>query len=439
MGKLVIRARAVLTMDASWRYLEPGYVLVDGDRIEDVGEGPGPSGFEVVDLGRRLVMPGLVNAHTHTPMVLLRGLAEGYSLLTLEGWFNGVRLWEKAMLPEMLDAAVEVSCCEMIRTGTTTFADQYFWMDHVVPAARKSGLRAVLAYGIVELGEDEARRKALEEAEAFLDGLRGDPLLTAWLGPHAFFVDNTMAAVKAELALADRYGAGLHFHFSTSGEEDRCCLEAFGRRAVDQMRLAGILDRPCLAAHALTVPAEDLPTLAEAEGFAAVAVASAGMRAGAGVAPVRAMRDLGVRTAIGSDNVVANNSYDLFGEMGVLGKAASLREGKPSALSAREIVSMATVEGARALRLGDVAGSLERGKGADLVALDLDDIGWAPDGGLDPYTALVYSVGGLSTRDSMVAGRWLMRDGRLLSLDYPSARARLADGLAELKRRKSEA
>lgn len=435
-----MRADALLTMDPEKRFLRPGYVIVENGVITDLGEGHGPgTGLEIVELGHRLLMPGLVNAHTHSPMVLFRGLAENYSLLTLEGWFNGVRLWEQAMVPEMLDAAVSVSCAEMIRTGTTTFSDQYFWMDHIVPSVRRSGLRSVLAYGIVELGEDEARHRALAEAEAFLDSLRGDPLLVAWLGPHAFFVDNTMEAVRAELALADRYDAGLHFHFSTSGEEDRFCLAHFGCSAVEQMRASGILDRRCLAAHSLTVPPEDFPALAKASRFTVVAVASAGMKAGAGIASVRGMRDCGINVAIGTDNVVANNSYDLFGEMAMLGKASSLKEGRPSPLSAFEIVSMATVEGARALGLADKIGSIEVGKRADLISLDLDDIGWAPDGGLDPYTAMVYSVSGLSVRDSMVEGRWLMRDSRLLTVDYASSRAGLASALAELKAKKAPA
>jgi len=435
MSTLVLRGALVLTLDDRKRIFDPGYVVIQEGRIVEVAPGEGAPGDTTLDMRGRLIMPGLINAHTHSPMVLFRGLAEGHSLLTLEGWYNAIRTWEQVMDADWVSPAVAVSCAEMIRTGTTCFADHYFYMDRIVPVARQSGMRAALAYGIVEMGDGAARTTAMHEAETFLDLLQGDDRLTGWVGPHAFFVDNGPEAIQLELALADRYHTGLHIHLSTSGEEDRHCLEHFGRTAVGQMKALGILDRPLIAAHCLTIPPEDFPTLA-AHRFTAVIAASACMRAGATAAPLRAMRDSGINAALGTDNVANNNTYDMFNEMEAIGKLMAFRDGRPAAVSAREIVEMATMGGARALGLADSIGSLEAGKYADLIALDLDSIGWGPRGGQDVFTALVYAVNGMCVQEVMVGGEWLLRDGRWTTLDYRMARAELETAHRALRRRK---
>jgi 5-methylthioadenosine/S-adenosylhomocysteine deaminase len=308
-------------------------------------------------------------------------------------------------------------------------------MDRIVPAVRQSGLRAALAYGIVEMGEAAQRDRELAAAEAFLDSVKGEPRIVGWIGPHAFFVDNSPAAIERELDLCERYDTGLHIHLATSGEEDAHCLEHFGRSAVQQMETLGIFRRPLIAAHCITVPEADFGTLARHD-FSAVVAASACMKAGAEVAPLVAMRKAGINTAIGTDNVTNNNSYDMFNEMQTTAKLMALREGLPGAVSSREILDMATMGGARALGLQDSIGSLEPGKKADLISLDLDEIGWPPDEAQDVYTALVYAVCGLHVRDVMVDGSWLLNDGTLTTIDYAEARSDLNSAYTELERRK---
>jgi 5-methylthioadenosine/S-adenosylhomocysteine deaminase len=296
----------------------------------------------------------------------------------------------------------------------------------------KSGMRAALAYGIVELGDEEASNHALAETERFLQQLQGHPRLTAWIGPHALFVDNRAETIQAELALADRYGTGLHIHLATSGEEDRFCQETYGRSAVQQMREIGVLERPLMAAHCLTIPPKDFETLASAP-FTAIMAPSACMRAGSPAAPLRAMQEAGIATALGTDNVANNNSYDLFKEMHILGKLMSYRERQPTAIPSQRIVEMATTGGARALGLADQIGSLEPGKQADLISLDLNETGWSPRAAQDVYTALVYGVSGHHVRDVMVDGAWLLRDSRLMTLDYPAARDELEEAFTRLQ------
>jgi 5-methylthioadenosine/S-adenosylhomocysteine deaminase len=439
MSGQLIHAGILVALDEGRRIFRPGGMEIQDGQINRVGplETFNGSDLPALDLSDRLVMPGLVNAHTHTPMVLFRGLAEGHSLLTLEGWYNAIRTWELHLDPEMVAPAVAVSCAEMIRTGTTCFADQYFHMDRIVPVVARSGLRASLAYGIVELGDAEASARALAEAEAFLSSLQKYPRLDGWVGPHAFFADNQPDTIQAELELADRFKTGLHIHLSTSGEEDRICRERYGQSAVKQMKALGVLEHRLIAAHCLTLPVEDLPTLAEAP-FTAVMVPSSFTRSGAVAPPLRAMIETGVNTALGSDNVANNNSYDLFLDMRLLGKMMSFLERRPGALPAQQIVEMATLGGARALGLQDKTGSLEAGKRADWIALDLTEIGWAPLAAQDVYSALVYAVSGMHVTDAMVEGEWLLREGQFQTIDYDSARKELEQAFCALRERRAE-
>ena len=426
------------------RIYDRGYVVIENDRIAEVGavaDLPSNRTYdEVIDFNGKLLMPGLVNAHTHTPMTLFRGLAEGVSLLTMDGWYNTIRTLELVLTADMIPASVEVACAEMIRTGTTTFADQYFYMDQVIPVVDRSGLRAVLAYGVVELADPVARDRELTALEGFLENINsgGSSRLRGWVGPHAFFVDNTPETMQVERLLAQKYNAGLHIHMSTISEEDDFCAEYYGTTAVRKMDELGMFDRPMIAAHSLTIPQGDWSILSQ-KPFSVVACATACMRAGAAAAPVVGMRAAGINVAIGTDNVCNNNDYDLFLEMRTLAKLASFRERRPGALSAREVLHMATTGGAQALGLGDDIGEVAVGKKADLILLDQSEIGWTPLPTNSPFTALVYSVNGLHVTDSLVDGRWLLRDRQLTTLDYRAARAQQADDVRRLLERRQAA
>lgn len=443
MTSMLLEGGFVVCLGKSDKLYDRGYLIIEDDVITDVGEmSKLPSNRhydERIDCTNRLIMPGLVNAHTHTPMTLFRGLAEGVSLFTLEGWYDSIRVLELVMTPDMVPAAVEVACAEMIRTGTTTFADQYFFMDQIIPAVRRSGMRAALAYGVVELGDPVARQQELANLEAFLEEIGHDPggRLSGWIGPHAYFVDNSPEMMSAERILAEKYQTGMHIHLSTTGEEDRHCQREYGVSAVTQMAAMGMLERPTLAAHSITIPETDWQTLAD-KPFTAVTAASACMRAGADAAPVVGMRAAGINVAIGTDNVCNNNDYDLFSEMRTVAKLASFREGRPGALSAREVLDMATACGAKALGLDDKIGDLTPGKKADLIMLDRTGIGWSPLPTNDPFTALVYSVSGLQVTDTMVDGRWLLRDRQWQTLNYADAVRRQGDDVQRLMTRKAE-
>ena len=438
MSSLLLTSDLVVALDRNDRLLKEGYLIIEDDRIVEMGlqkDLDSRRKFdETVELKNRLVMPGLINAHTHTPMILFRGHVEGHSLFTMEGWYNTIRVLELQMEPQMLPGAVAVSCAEMIRTGTTCFADQYFWMDQIIPEVRRSGLRAALAYGIVELGDEQARQRELAAATAFLDELSGDPLLDGWVGPHAFFVDNSEIAMQLELELATKHKTGFHTHFGTGDEEEVYCRKRYGHSAIQQLKNMGFLECPILAAHSITLPPADFSIVAETP-FTVVFAPSSDMRNAAGVPPLVEILAAGINVALGTDNVTNNNSYDMFKEMALTGKLMALLRRDPAAISTRTILEMATLGGARALGRENEIGSLESGKKADLIALDLDEIGWSPRGGQDIYTALVYAITGQHVRDVMVNGRWLFRENHWLTVDFNAARRDLEHQHAELMKR----
>jgi 5-methylthioadenosine/S-adenosylhomocysteine deaminase len=438
MSSLLLKSDLIAALDARDTILQDGYLVLEDDRIVEMGlqkDLDSRRKFDQqVELHSRLVMPGLVNAHTHTPMTLFRGHVEGHTLFTMDGWYNTIRVLELQMDPGMLPGAVAVSCAEMIRTGTTCFADQYFWMDQIVPEVRRSGLRAALAYGIVELGKPEAREREIAAATRFLNDLHGDPVLEGWVGPHAFFVDNSETAMRIEQELATQNHTGFHTHFGTDDAEDVYCQKTYGHSAIQQLKEMGFLQYRILAAHCITLQPVDFASVA-GTGFSVIFAPSSGMRNAAGIPPLDKILAAGINVGLGTDNVTNNNSYDMFKEMAMTGKVMALLTRDPAAVSTRAILDMATLGGARALGKADEIGSLEVGKKADLISLDLDEVGWAPLGGQDIYTALVYSVTGQHVRDVMVNGRWLFRENRWLTVDYPAARRELEHQHGELMKR----
>ena len=427
MTRTLLHSAALLTVDPEDRVIEDGWLVIEDGRIGDLGPAarrPGPAGFdEVIDLSGHLLMPGLVNAHTHSAMILFRGHAEGQSLLTMEGWYNAIREPELAMVAEDMAPAVALSCAEMALSGTTTFCDQYFFAEEIAAAAAKSGLRAVVAYGIVQLGDEARGAEELAKATAFVEGQRSaDGRVIPWFGPHAPYVDNSEALLTEEVKVANRLGCGIHLHMACGPEDNELTLARHGTTASVALEKAGFFDGRIHAAHCLDLSDEDIAVFARAGAASVAHCASAGLRSGReAICPVVPLRAAGVTVALGTDNVAANNAYDMVSEMRVAGLVASHREGRAQPVSSRELVRMATIEGAKALGLDHEIGSLEVGKAADLVAIDISGPGYSNTP--DLATLLVYSGSGRDTRHVWVAGEPLVRDRRLTRRAYGEIRA----------------
>lgn len=420
--KRALNASVVITMNKKLDILKPGYIVIEDNKIVSVGQGKASTkdADYIEDMTGKLLMPGLINCHAHTPMVLTRGMCEGVSLFTMDGFLNTLRYYESFSDADMASMTVPLTLAEMIRTGTTCFADQYFYADRIFEAADKSGLRALICYGIVELGDSYARKRETEKCESFLQMCQNHQLINGWVGPHAFFVDNSSDLIEIEKNLAKKYDTGFHIHFATSNEENDWCQSHYGCTAIEKMEELGILDIPVLAAHAITVSESDMDIIKKYP-FTPVMAPSSSMKSGFIAAPVKSYRDHGINVALGTDNLCASNSADLFREMATGAKLIINREGDVNAITAIDMVKMATINGAKAIGKEDSIGSLEKGKVADIIALDLSDPGWVPFCGQDYYTQLVYSISGMSVTDSMVNGKFLMRDRKLLTIDMSEA------------------
>lgn len=443
MGSTLIHGATVLTVDAENTVHTDGWVAIRDGRIDGVGPQstlPPTSGFdEVLHLPGHLVMPGLVNAHTHSVMVLFRGRSEGQSLLTMEGWYNSIREPELSLIASDIAPAVALSAAEMALSGTTTFCDQYFFAEEIAGAVKQSGLRAVIAYGIVQLGDEQRGKEELTKATAFLAQQRSaDGRVIPWFGPHAPYVDNTEDLLVEEVKVANEYGVGLHLHMACGPEDNEETLSRYGTTASVALEKIGFFNGRIHAAHCLDLSAEDIAVFARAPNASISHNASAGLRSGReGICPVVELRAAGVTVALGTDNVAANNSYDMVAEMRVAGLVASHRERRAQPLSSQDLIRMATIEGAKALGLDHEIGSLEAGKAADIVAFDFSGPGYSETP--DPETLLIYSGSGRDTRHLWVGGEMLVRDRQLTRRPYDAIRRDYSATYQDFWRRVAEA
>ncbi|MBC7737647.1 MAG: amidohydrolase family protein [Candidatus Saccharibacteria bacterium] len=426
MSSTLITDAVILTVDAQNRVFDPGWVSFANGCVTGVGPPstqPDPALYDHVRLPGHLVMPGLVNAHTHAAMILFRGRSEEQSLLTMQGWYNSIREPELSLTPDDIGPAVALSCAEMLLSGTTTFCDQYFFAAQVAQAAGQSGMRAVVAYGIVQLGDQARGAAELAEAVAFIEQQRSpDGRVIPWLGPHAPYVDNSEDLMRAEAAVAAKYNVGLHLHMAAGPEDNTETMARYGLTATAALSRDGFFDSRVHAAHCLNLSDADIALFAAAPAASVAYCASAGLRSGRpGACPAVALRAAGVVVALGTDNVAANNSYDMVAEMRVAGLVASHREGVAQPISSTDLVRMATIDGARALGLDHVTGSLEVGKAADIIAIDMAGAGYSETP--DYPTLLVYSGSGRDVDHVWVGGERLVADGQLQRRPYPQVRS----------------
>ena len=421
---LLLAGGTVVTMDPAFRVLEDGAVAVRGDAIVAVGTARELaarfSAARTIDTRGRIVMPGLVNTHTHVPMTLLRGVADDVELMV---WLTKY-IWpaEAAhVTPDFVTWGTRLAAWEMIRTGTTTFANMYFYEDRVAEAAKEAGLRAFSAATVMDKpvpGLKDAD-EGLRVAEAFLKKWSGDPLVVPAVGPHAAYTVGPETLLRAK-ALADRYGAPMMIHAAESPSEMAIIKEKYGTSTVTHLDRIGFLGPKLTLAHAIWLSDDEIGAIA-ARGVGTAHCPSSNMKLASGVSPVPKLRKAGVRAGLGTDGPASNNDLDMFEEIDLALKLQKITTGDAKAMSARDGVEMATLGGARALHLESLIGSLEPGKRADLIVLATDSP-WAQPL-YDVYSHLAYALKGSDVVTTVVNGRVLMEDRRLLTLDTAAVAA----------------
>ena len=422
----LLKNAIVLTMDDDYQIFEPGAVAVQGDKIIAVGfENNLTQAYpdaEVMDCGRKVLMPGLINAHTHVPMTLLRGLADD---LRLDVWLLGYMMpvEREFVSPDFVQLGTKLACAEMIRSGITSFADMYYFEEDVARATAASGMRAVCSESILKFPTPDAHsyEESLAYARDYIQRWKNHPLIIPSIAPHAVYT-TTEDILRDCAAIAVEYDVPLHIHIAETSFEVENIRRDEGMPVVPYVKKLNMLDAKVLAAHCVHLDDGELRTFKHYNTGVAHNPSS-NMKLASGIAPVKRMLDLGLNVGIGTDGPASNNDLDMFEEIRLasfLGKGAS---GDPTALPARQSLAMATRLGARAMHMGHLTGSLEPGKRADLILVDINVLHNAPRFRRDAnglYAQLVYAAKARDVTDVMVNGAWLMRESQLQTLDVPA-------------------
>ncbi|MDD3246552.1 MAG: amidohydrolase family protein [Methanosarcina sp.] len=411
MADIIIKNAYVLTMDPDAGDLKNGTVVIEDGKITEIGEKTNESADIVIDANGSVVMPGLVNTHTHAAMTLFRGYADD---LQLAEWLEK-HIWpaEAQLKAEDVYKGSLLACLEMIKSGTTSFADMYFFMDETAKAVEVSGLRASLSHGLIELWNEEKGEADLKEGKRFVrawQGAAGGRIKTMY-GPHApnTCSEEFLAKVKEE---ARRDGAGIHIHVLETEAELNAMKERYGKCSVHLLEDLGFLGPDVLAAHCVWLSDGDIEILRK-RGVNVSHNPISNMKLASGIAPVYKMLEKGMNVTLGTDGCASNNNLDLFEEMKTAALLHKVSTGNPTALPARQVLEMATVNGAKAL--GTETGMLKVGKKADVIIVDMKKPHLTPC--FDVPSHLVYSAKGSDVRTTIVDGKVLMDNYRVLVLD----------------------
>jgi 5-methylthioadenosine/S-adenosylhomocysteine deaminase len=415
---LVVTGGTVVTMNAAGDVIPDGAVAIDGADIVAVDTAAVVAaafrGRETIDARGQLVLPGLVNTHTHAPMVLYRGLADDLPLQTwLEQFIFPAEA--KTVSPEFVRAGTRLAALEMIQSGTTTFADMYYFEEEIANETREAGLRAVLGQTVIQFPVPDAPTPAdgLARADAVIVAFKGDSLITPAVAPHALSTrDGPMR--RAARARAVRHGVPTLIHLAETRVETKVAQARRRASPVAYLDSLGFLGPGVVGAHGVWVSAADIAVL-RARGVSIAHNPESNMKLASGTAPVPAYLEAGVPVGLGTDGAASNNDLDMFEAMRMAALLHKLEAEDPAVISAQTALEMATIGGARVLGLERRIGSLEPRKRADLIVVSLAGARQTPI--YDPLSHLVYVARGDDVRDSIVHGRVLMRNRQVLTLD----------------------
>lgn len=413
--------RYLVTQNSEREVLENVDLLVEDGKIAEIGGEIRGEGQETIDCSNKVVMPGLINAHTHVAMTLLRGISDNK---ILQDWLEeDIFPAEDRLTEDDVYYGSLLGIAEMLKTGTTCFNDMYFHMDSVAEAVEESGIRALLSRGMMDV--DGGGKERSLEALKFAYSHRESVTVETGFAPHAVYTASEKELLKAKYC-SEIFGSVYHIHVAETMKEVEDCIEEHGQTPVQYLESLGLLDEGMVAAHSTWLTERDIELMVE-NGAKAVHNPSANLKLGNSIARVPEMLEKDLTVAIGTDGAASNNSLNLFEEAKL---AANLHKREdPRRITEQDVLDMLTVNGAEALGMKDRIGSLEPGKKADLVAVDLDRPDMRPvHGRRGVVSNIVYSFNGEVT-DSMVEGDFVMRDRELVDigiekvLDEVSSRA----------------
>jgi 5-methylthioadenosine/S-adenosylhomocysteine deaminase len=430
-------------MDAARRVIEDGAVAVERGRIVAVGKRSEIvsqyAAREVIDARGRAVIPGLINGHTHVPMTLFRGIADD---LDLQEWLTKYIFPAEAknVTEDFVRVGAQLGLAEMIRGGTTTYCDMYYFEDAIAEETERAGVRGLLGETVIDfpVADNKTWADAMRYTERFVARWKGNALITAAIAPHAPYTVSE-AHLREVRAFSDRTGSPVVTHVAETRKEVEDISRDHGARPVEYLARIGFLSPRTVAAHTVHLTEGEIGLLKQ-YGVGSVHNPQSNMKLASGVAPVPQMLRAGVAVGLGTDGAASNNDLDMWEEIDTAAKLHKLATFDPKVITAEEALAMATREGARALHMDSEIGSLETGKRADIVVVDLDSLHQTPRYSI--YSHLVYATKAADVRTVVIEGRVVMLDRRLLTLNESlikqkarAIRERISRSLSALKRK----
>jgi 5-methylthioadenosine/S-adenosylhomocysteine deaminase len=429
---LIKNADWIVTQNEKREVLPNASVLIRDGVIIEVGQASTGSADDEIDARGKIALPGLINAHTHVSMTLFRGLADD---MLLQDWLQK-KIWplEAKHTDETCYVGALLGCAEMIMSGTTTFVDMYFHMEHVAQAVAESGLRGFLSYGVIDLFDQAKARLEQDNTRKFFEYVKalGNPRIRFALGPHAPYTcsEDTLLWAKE---FAEKNGAILHIHIAETRREQADFQRQHGMRVVEYLDKIGALSKNMLAAHCSWLTKSEVGLLAKAGASVAHCPVSNMKLATGGVAPLPEMFDAGIVVGLGTDSASSNNTLDMFETMKVCALLHKAHRWDPTVLNAQKVLDLSTIDGARALGAGREIGSIEVGKRGDIVLLDGRAPNMMPVHGRDTIVSdLVYSASSANVDTTIVDGNVLMRNRQVKSLSVDEVLSKAQEAALQL-------
>jgi len=410
---IIIKNGMILTMDGKFALHEKADLAISGSKIVDISLGTQYKASKVIDASGKLVMPGLINTHTHAAMTMMRGLADD---MPLDIWWQKFifPIEKKLLSPEFIRIGVSLAAIEMIKSGTTSFSDMYFYEDDAAEVCKKIGIRAFLGEGILDFPSPDCPTAddSIKYIEKLHERWGKDPIIHLEVAPHAPYTCSPENLKKAQ-DLAERLDLLLHIHVSETASEVAECRQKRGCSPIKHLEKIGFLSERVKAVHCVHLSREDIKILRERKVKVAHCQES-NMKLASGNAPIVELMDEGVVVGLGTDGAASNNNLDMFDEMDAVAEVHKVMRGDPTVMNAKDVLRMATSDGAKVMMKPDI-GSLEIGKTADVVILDLHRPHLTPLYNI--YSHLVYSAGGSEVDSVIINGKLVMEKRKILTVD----------------------